>query len=126
MDKNHDELVKNFVHFYHNSINNKNILQLKELFKDFSKYNFEGNIIYGIDNIFNVINSQITTDINYKVNTYDYMSCGDRRLNILINGEITFKIDGVNYINKHFSEYIHLAFGNDKKYWVPAIIIRSL
>ena len=125
MDKNIDELVKNFIDFYYTSINNKNILPLQELFKDYSKYNFEGNILSGANNILNNINSQILSDIHYKINTYDYLPCGDRRINILINGEIKFKIDSVNYIIKHFNEYIHLAYGNDKKYWLPSIIIRS-
>ena len=130
MDNNHETFIQNFVKYYYENISLKNISALSHLFREKSKYNIEGNIIYGDENILLKLSEIAHNNIKYNISTVDYVSCGDRRLNILVNGKITtntLNILQAEYftITKNFTEYIHLGIGNDKNYWIPGIILRT-
>ena len=131
MDNNHETLIQNFIKYYYENISLKNITALSQLFREHSKYNIEGNIIYGDENIILKLSEIAQSNIKYNISTVDYVSSGDRRLNILVNGTITTNTFNTLYqsqhftITKNFTEYIHLGMGNDKNYWIPSIILRT-
>ena len=130
MDNNHEILIQNFVKYYYENISLKNIPALSQFFREKSKYNIEGNIIYGDENILLKLSEIAQNNIKYSIWTVDYVSCGDRRLNILVNGKITTNtlniLQGQQFtITKNFTEYIHLGMGNDKNYWISSIILRT-
>ena len=64
-------------------------------------------------------------NIKYNITSYNFLSCGDRRLNILVTGELTYVLNNM-VLKKNFCEFIHLGFGNDKKYWIPSMIMKII
>ena len=115
-----EDTVKSFVEFYIETFNNKS--RSKEFFVLWKEYS---TLVY--NNIKNsgqelaiilteIYNNFILDTTNISLNM---MMVGDRRANILITYNL---IDKSNNYHRT-SQYIQLAYSNDKEYWIHSSLL---
>jgi len=122
-NKTMNELIVNeFMQFYYNNLNTKEndtcfkhiIPHLKQhsiFIRDNKQLKGEKQII---DTIFKTPYQFIPQKIDILIN-------GERRANVMVSGQVT---SGYNEALNNFSEYFHLAYGNDKQYWIHTSILQ--
>jgi hypothetical protein len=115
-------IVNEFMQFYYNNLNTKEndtcfkhiIPHLKQhsiFIRDNKQLKGEKQII---DTIFKTPYQFIPQKIDILIN-------GERRANVMVSGQVT---SGYNEALNNFSEYFHLAYGNDKQYWIHTSILQ--
>ena len=125
LQKNTEEIVKQFINFYYNCLNEKNFKELVKLYKQYTEINFEG-IRYRGEELQKLFESLNQNNLIFSLNSIDYLMSGNHRINILITGTVK-KDDTV----KIFSEYLHFGTCKDKKtneygYWIQSSILRTI
>ncbi len=116
-----DQIIKSFVEYYVSSLNNKETNTFINLWKPYSKIVYNGTT-YADDNINEFLNTLYQqTMILAPTVKYSAMQNGDRRANVLLTYDI---IDQSNNIIS-FSQYILLAYSNDKEYWIHSSLINQ-
>lgn len=111
------DIVNEFVNFYYQCINANNIDAILKHIKIHSVFIRNGTHFKGPVQITKVLHE------SYKPNMFvpmkmDFLLNGDRRANIVVSG--------ITNNQRPFNEYIQLAFGNDKSYWIHSTIFQSL
>lgn len=120
LQKDTDTIIKQFLQFYYNSLNEKNFDNLISLYKKYTEVKFNGQKYKGED-ITHFINLIKSRNFKFVINNIDYLMSGNHRTNILVNGFITEENSTYN-----FSEYIHFGTSkeNESGYWIQSSIIR--
>jgi hypothetical protein len=115
-----EETVKGFIQFYVSSFNDKTkSSEFFSLWKEYSTLVFNNNKYTGKDlaDVLTEIYNNFIIDIStLKINV---LTVGDRRTNILLT---------YNFINKsnyphRTSQYIQLAYSNEKEYWIHSSLL---
>ena len=115
-----EKISTEFVKFYYNELNLHSDIKITNLYKGHSVMIFQDEKLYGNINIINKLKCLFNQNICYNVKHIDFLYSGAKKINILITGEVTL----TNLIIYKFTEFIHLANGNDGLYWIPANIFR--
>jgi hypothetical protein len=108
-------IINEFINFYITSFNSKSNDFFK-LWKDYSTINNNNNF-YTKDTLQTFLLDLIKFQINIDIK-YSYTIIGDRRSNILL----TYIIYNSENIKYNVSQFIQLAYSNNKEYWIHSSI----
>ena len=118
-----NEIIHEFIKFYYQCLNEKNN-DLYSYFIEHSELMYNDEYYKGKQIIEFLYNK--CKNINYKIIKINYLINGTRRVNIVISGTVN-KYENVfnnkkQKLEKKFTDFIHLALGNNKQYWIHNII----
>lgn len=112
MDSN---IINEFIKFYITSFNSKSN-NFFNLWKDYSTINYNNNL-YTKETL-----KKFLLDLNkFQINDdikFSYLIIGDRRSNILL----TYTMFNSENIRYNVSQFIQLAYSNNKEYWIHSSI----
>jgi hypothetical protein len=116
------DIINNFIQYYISNFNDKNnTINFINLWKNYSTLNYmnkdytEGELLSILNNlIVNYIIDINNIKVSFQIN-------GDRRANILLN----YRMGNNNEIIS-ISQYIQLAYSNQKEFWIHSSLINSL
>ena len=116
------EIINNFIQYYVSNFNDKNnTSNFINLWTNYSVLNYmnkdhnESELL----NILNYLSSNYIIDINNIKASFQIN--GERRANILLN----YKMGNSNEVIS-ISQYIQLAYSNQKEFWIHSSLINSL
>jgi hypothetical protein len=110
-----ESVVEPFLQFYYSQLNEKRFEQIIPHLKEHSTFSREQLNLKGTENIINSLNMM---NGHFEPKKVTYLMSGDRRVNIVVSG-----IFNHQYI---FCEFLHLAYGNDKSYWIQSSILQMV
>lgn len=114
------EIVNTFIDLYYQNLNNKNHDILCNHLKDSTTFIRDLSEWKGVKSILTFLQN---TPLSYQPMKMNIMINGDRRANILISGKIK---DENTQMVVCFTEYILLAFSNQKEYWIHTSILHTI
>jgi len=119
-----NEVAKQFINFYYQNLNTKNYEQINTLIKPYSIISFEKARYEGknINPLFQVYNNK---NIKFTPKDFDTLHSGARRINILVNGVISYNENG-QIFERQFTEYIHLATNKESQFWIQMAIFKLI
>ena len=127
-EKKDQETIKNiagqFVKFYYDNLTTKNYDVVGNNIKHFTIISFEKNKYEG-QNIAELYKRFNEMNMQFIVSDFDTLHSGARRINILVTGIIRF-IENGQQIERGFTEYIHLATGKNKEFWIQMSIFKLI
>tara|TARA_B110000208_G_scaffold191674_1_gene259501 strand:- start:2950 stop:3360 length:411 start_codon:yes stop_codon:yes gene_type:complete len=121
------DIVTEFIEFYYGILNSHDIEKIGELFKSKSQVIFDGKPCESLENIGELFSQLFRCEINLNIEKISSSNSGTRRFDILVNGVVTInevqeETSEVVQITRQYSQYLHLAYGNDKTFWIQKII----
>ena len=118
-----NQIIYEFVNFYYKCLNEKNS-DLYPYFIEHSELMYNNNYVKGEQIIEFLLKK--CTNTNYNVSNITFLINGSRRANIVVSGTLNdfekVYLNKKQKIEKKFTDFIHLAFGNNKQYWIHNII----
>ena len=63
--------------------------------------------------------------MSFQILDFDSLHSGARRINILVKGIVTY-FENNQQIQKHFTEYIHLATGKPGEFWIQMLMFNII
>lgn len=110
-----ESIVETFVGFYYAQLNKKTMEHVAPHLKEFSIYVRDDVKFQGKERILNALRA---SDVLFEPKKINILINGERRANVVVSGLLN---------GRHpFCEYIHLAYGNDKSYWVHSSILQMV
>ena len=113
-----DEVSLEFINYYYNLINSKNIDELGTLFKNHTHIKYNDNDYKSLENIGIFFKEMFELIKEIKLIKLSSTCSGTRRFNVLIQGQIILNDDTIT----NYSEYIQFGQANDKRFWIKDII----
>jgi hypothetical protein len=113
------EIINNFIQYYVSIFNNKSKFQdFLNVWNDHSSFTYNDHLYKGRELITILTELYAYSIDNHYVNA-SFMIIGDRRANILLSYTI---VDSTNN-KKIISQYIQLAYSNQKTYWIHSSLL---
>lgn len=113
------DLINEYIKYYIEVYNDKNRFnEFINLWSEHSTLIYD-NTTYKNQELIVLLTQLYTCSISNTNLNISYMIVGDRRVNILLSYIL---IDNLTN-SKNVSQYIQLAFSNDKKYWIHSSLI---
>jgi hypothetical protein len=109
-----ENIVYDFVSFYYATLNASKYVDLQTYMKEHTTFVRKKTKYKGISCIMSMLIDTCNNKGTFVPYNIDILTNGDRRANILISG-----LCG----NSYYCEYMHLAYGNDKQYWIHSTIL---
>ena len=114
-------IADKFIKLYYGHLNNHAIAQLIPHLRECSTYVRDNVTIKGRDNIQNMLNQ--FGQVHFEPKQMTILVNGDRRANIMVSG---IMVSGISNTKYTFCEFMHLAYGNDKNYWIHSSILQTV
>ena len=119
-----NQVASDFIKFYYENINSKNYDQVLRLIKNYSITSFEKTKYNGTQMSELFLKYQ-QMNLQFKINDFDSLHSGARRINIIVTGIVQFNQNGQS-IQRNFTEYIHLATGKPGEFWIQMSIFKLI
>jgi len=111
------DIINQFINYYYYSINNKEFINLDNIIRDYTEFNYNDIKIKGK----NIINFFTKNNIEYEIINYKFTDFTNRRTNIIVFGNITS-----NSIKKKFVDSIVFNQGKKNVFWIQSSILTIL
>ena len=110
-----ETIVTQFLGFYYEQLNNRNVINLHPHLKFSSVFVRENHKHKGPEMIQTHLQAH---PIQYAPSTLSILFNGDRNANVLVTGWLNNNI--------RFAENIHISYSNDKEFWLRSSLLQTL
>lgn len=119
-----NNVASEFIKFYYDNLNNKNYDKILNMIRNYSLTSFEKTKFNG-NQITDLFLRYQQMGCQFKINDFDSLHSGARRINIIVTGVVQYFQDQ-QVVQRNFTEYIHLATGKPGEFWIQMTIFKMI